>query len=73
MSPEPPALSPTQKRALAKLTDKWLSPYDLKESIATLHALYVKGYAEERKEVGSMFFPRTSTHYRKPVLAKVTR
>jgi hypothetical protein len=56
-------LNKAQERALAKLTDKWQSNFTLRESIATLRALCLKGLADYdsdrwingRVHYGSMF------------------
>ena len=62
---KPIKLTPTQARALAKLTDDWNDAYGIGESIATLNAIVKKGVAEHKQDMlGAMFSPRTANHYR---------
>jgi hypothetical protein len=58
-------LSPTQERAMAKLTQEWQSAYELRESLATLGSLVRKGLAEVKHGYGSMFLPRAEIKYRR--------
>lgn len=58
-------LTKAQERAKAKLTDKWLAPYDLQESITTLNVLVRRGVAVMKRDMlGSMFCPRTALNYK---------
>jgi hypothetical protein len=44
---------------------KELSAYDLQCSLATLNALYHKGYVSRTSRSGSMFCPRTGITFQK--------
>lgn len=58
-------LSPTQQRALSKLTNEWQSVYELKESLPTLNALCQRGLAiSYRGGLGSLFNPRVGIAFR---------
>lgn len=58
-------LSKVQARALAKLTNNWQCAYDLKENLATLHALARRGLADVNHEPGSLFSPPVHIMFRK--------
>ena len=58
-------LTPKQIAAYCLLADKWESAYSLQCHRGTLEALVRKGYAERRRSLGWMFFPRTGIEYRK--------
>jgi len=58
-------LTKAQERAKAKLTNEWLTPYDLQESIPTLEGLVRRGDAVMNREMlGSMFSPRTALSFK---------
>jgi len=60
-------LTPRGAQALAKLTDKWQSAYELREGVSTLRVLVAMGLAEERGSelVGMMFSPQTTRRFRR--------
>jgi len=59
-------LNKVQERTYKKLeTKKYLTAYDLQETIATLRALVSKGLAESKSEVGCLWSPRTSIGFRR--------
>lgn len=60
-------LSKAQQRAVKKMQkhgDKWLSSYELYESLPTLDALHNKGVIDRKAERGSGFFPRNCIKYK---------
>lgn len=57
-------LTKVQERAKAKLTDEWQCAYSLQESIPTLDRLVCCGYAVKKRELGSLFCPRTALRYK---------
>lgn len=58
-------LSETQLRAMGKLHSvAFLSAYELKESLSTLHSLANKELAVTKYESGYLFSPRTAICFR---------
>jgi len=64
-------MTPAQRRAFGKLTNKWQCAFDLQERLPTLNALVRQGFAEERPHYGNYlgraFSPRTFHEYRRNV------
>jgi hypothetical protein len=58
-------LTSAQVIAHSKLTDKWLSAFDLKCSLNTLRALTKKGFAESKNDSGFLSLPRHCIYFRR--------
>jgi len=58
-------LSESQRKAIAKMIKGiWHSAYDLQTSLATLRALVRKNILESKRNLGSLFCPRTGIQFR---------
>ena len=58
-------LSLSQRITLSKLTSEWQSAFQIDERMNTLNSLVKMGLALRKIEVGSTFFPKIKTYYKK--------